>query len=240
MTSTTDAPAATHRLSNDALEALAVAATTAAAIVPGNWSWAGNTKYGQPELSAWVPGKGRTLVMAHTDVQRTRLDPRFDEGVASLREFRELSYAEAVEEMAAGWLRTGDGELATDTRLTFNTAENRMIVACDNVVFEVARAQGLPEDTPASSPEIYRTDIVAVRNPLAEFMAAASASTVLELVERLRAAEARVAELEGLDDERLLSQEPHCQTHDACPITQAQTMGQLARAEQDHAGEPGV
>lgn len=235
MTITEQAPAAT--ISDETIATLAAAAATAAEIVPGNWCWAGNTKYGQPELSAWIPGQGRTLVMGHLDVERTRNDPRFDSGVGSLQECRELSEADATAEMEDSWLHTGDGEIAIDTRLAFNTAENLLAVARDNVVFEVARNQGLPDWTSAADPRIYRTDIVAVRNPLAEFIAAASASTVLGLVERLNAAEARVAELESLSDDRLLSQEPDCPVHESCPITEAETMGQLARAEAHHAAD---
>lgn len=60
------------------------------------------------------------------------------------------------------------------------------------LVYEVARNQNLPDDTPRSHPQVYRADVVDVRHPNAKFMAAANPETILALITRTEQAEASV------------------------------------------------
>lgn len=79
-----------------------------------------------------------------------------------------------------------------------------MQTAKDLLVFEVARNQGLPDDTPSSDPRVYRQEVVDVRHPNAKFMAAANPEVVLALLSRLEQAEQKVASLEAkMDGESL-------------------------------------
>ncbi|MGP9488912.1 ead/Ea22-like family protein [Glutamicibacter sp. BW80] len=64
-----------------------------------------------------------------------------------------------------------------------------METAKDLMVYEVARNQNLPDDTPRNHPKVYRADVVDVRHPNARFMAAANPETVLALITRLEQAE---------------------------------------------------
>ncbi|MGO2030615.1 MAG: ead/Ea22-like family protein [Glutamicibacter ardleyensis] len=64
-----------------------------------------------------------------------------------------------------------------------------METAKDLMVYEVARNQNLPDETPRSHPQVYRADVVDVRHPNARFMAAANPETVLALITRLEQAE---------------------------------------------------
>lgn len=68
-----------------------------------------------------------------------------------------------------------------------------METAKDLMVYEVARNQNLPDETPRSHPQVYRADVVDVRHPNARFMAAANPETVLALLSRLEQAEQQVA-----------------------------------------------
>lgn len=84
-----------------------------------------------------------------------------------------------------------------DTRLALTTPDHWRKPVSEVAVYEVARAQGLPDDTPRENSKVYRADICDVRNPNGQFLAS-SWSDVRDLlaeVKRLRA----VIEEAGLD-----------------------------------------
>ena len=64
--------------------------------------------------------------------------------------------------------------------------------AKDLVVYEVARNQGLPDETPSNDPRVYRQDIVDVRHPNARFLAAANPEVILALLTQLEQAQLTV------------------------------------------------
>lgn len=189
MTETTAAPA-TPALDLDALEATARAAATMA---PGTWSWRGNTDYGEPYLSCIAPG-GRVEILDHVNVDR---EADSFEAQEHLREFKDLFSLSTTEEDAAEYMEEWlwadkDYEVPnTDSRLSVYNG-NFKIPVRDLVVYDVARIRGLPDDTPRTHDGIHRGDIVDVRSPIAQHLAAASADTVLALIERIRDLEARL------------------------------------------------
>lgn len=73
-----------------------------------------------------------------------------------------------------------------------------METAKDLMVYEVARNQNLPDDTPRNHPKVYRADVVDVRHPNARFMAAANPGAVLALLTRLEQVEAAVARVRAI------------------------------------------
>lgn len=191
MTATIAAPPATA-LDLDALEATA---RSAAELAPGPWSWRGNTDYGEPYLSCMGPG-GRVEILDHVNVDRAA--DSF-EAQKHLREFKDLfslstTEEDAVEHMEEWLWADKDYEVPnTDSRLSVYNGNFKVPVR-DLVVYDVARIRGLPEDTPRTHEGIHRGDIVGVRNPIAQHLAAASPETVLALIARVRELE---AQLEG-------------------------------------------
>jgi hypothetical protein len=79
----------------------------------------------------------------------------------------------------------------TDSRLSVTDERNVKQPVRDLVVYEVARHRGLPDDTKRDHEGIHRGNIVDVRSPIAQHLAAASPETVLALIARVRELEAR-------------------------------------------------
>lgn len=154
---------------------LADMSAVTAAITDGDWYWGGNTDMGDVGLYSHIPGKGRVVVLGLLPHHFTR--------------------AEAVAKVGGSDLDPSDrADLirricdTPENRLAFGNADARFIVeARDTVIYEVARNQGLPDDTPRSHPEVYRADVVGSRHPNAAFMAAAP--------KHLRAASAALTEI---------------------------------------------
>lgn len=194
MTETPAAPAA-PALDLDALEATARAA---AAIAPGDWFWRGNTDYEEPSLSCIVPALGRVEVLGHVAVDREAGSFEAREYIRRLEDSFGTLPEDVKEQYLREWLWADeDYEVPnTDSRLTVTDERNVKQPVRDLVVYEVARHRGLPDDTPRTHEGIHRGNIVDVRSPIAQHLAAASPETVVALIERIRDLEGRVAELE--------------------------------------------
>lgn len=184
-TETTTAPPDTAAI--DAIRERANAAT------PGPWVWRGNMDHEDPRLVGRnrvdEDGKRRFPGMVEVLWSYLRERETDDPGADSYREylhdtrwedgldddgrmkFRRLTDEEIEEKVKADWVTDAWGEPIRESRMCF-TAER---VAADDArelaVFEVARAQGLPDDTPRSHERVYRADIVDVRHPDAQFIA---------------------------------------------------------------------
>lgn len=133
------------------------------AITPGNWCWRGNTDHqGDVELSAFLPGAGRVLVMGTVPEVVTRAE--------AAREWERLGLGEFVS--LDDYLDRLDHAEPT-RRLAFSSDDHRMVTGRERAVYEVVRSQGLPDDTPRDHPQVYRGDVVGVRNANASFIAEA-------------------------------------------------------------------
>jgi hypothetical protein len=190
MTDTAAAPAATA-LDLDALEATARAA---AVMAPGPWFWRGNTDYEEPALSCIVPRLGRVEVLGHCPVDRVRDSFEAREYIRGLEDCFGTLSEDVKERYLREWLWADeDYEVAnTDSRLTVTDERNVKQPVRDMVVYEVARHRGLPDDTKRDHDGIHRGNIVDVRSPIAQHLAAASADTVLALIARIRGLEAEL------------------------------------------------
>lgn len=188
MTETPVAPAVPE-LDLDALEATARAA---AAMAPGNWFWRGNTDHEEPSLNCIVPSLGRVEVLGHCPVDRVRDSFEAREYINRLEDCFGTLAEEDKECYLREWLWADeDYEVVnTDSRLTVTDERNVKQPVRDLVVYEVARHRNLPDDTPRTHGGIHRGNIVDVRNPIAQHLAAASADTVLALIARIRGLEA--------------------------------------------------
>lgn len=187
MTETHAAPA----LDLDTLEATARAA---AQLAPGPWFWRGNTDYDEPALSCIVPTLGRVEVLGHCPVDRERDSFEAREYIRGLEDFFGKLPEEDKERYLREWLWAEEAYEVpnTDSRLSVTDERNVKRPVRDLVVYEVARHRGLPDDTPRTHDGIHRGDIVDVRSPIAQHLAAASPETVLALVARVREQEVRI------------------------------------------------
>jgi hypothetical protein len=190
MTAPTAAPAA-PTLDLDALEATAGAA---AELAPGDWFWRGNTDYEEPSLSCIVPRLGRVEVLGHCPVDRVRDSFEAREYIRGLENCFGTLAADVKEQYLREWLWADeDYEVAnTDSRLTVTDERNVKQPVRDLAVYEVARHRGLPDDTPRTHEGIHRGNIVDVRSPIAQHLAAANPETVLALIARIRTLEAQI------------------------------------------------
>ena len=148
------------------------------AAAPGPWWWGGNVDHhGDVGLRGRKPGSGVIDIMrnAPEDVDEASAGREWDTTDASDWIGR-VDYIE--------W-RTHNPK----DHLAFLREDELFVEHGRNLaIFEVARNQGLPDDTPRDHPKIYRGDVVGVRNANAEFIAHARADipALLAEVESLR------------------------------------------------------
>ena len=159
----------------DAIRALDAEATR------GPWAWRGNTDSpGSLRLAA--PGID---VLSTIPVERDPNDVHPDL----------LDACGGDEHAARKWQRHWAWDdaadcIRTDERLALVNPATFMYEPADTLaVYEVARAQGLPDDTPGDHPKVYRRDVVALRHPNARMLAEGrqAVTDLLAEVDRLRA-----------------------------------------------------
>lgn len=157
----------------------------------GPWWWGGNVDHrGDVGLRAHKPGAGVI------DIMRT--------------------CQEDVSEDSAGSEWDADSELADyldredyiqrrmenpKDYLAFLADEDLFVEhGRDLAIFEVARNQGLPDDTPRDHPKVYRGDVVGVRSKIADFIAH-SREDVPALVAEVKSLTAQLQAARALADE---------------------------------------
>lgn len=152
-----------------------------AATEPGPWWWGGNVdSHGDVGL------RGRGHGYGVVDILRASTE--------------DISEEDAGKE----WDTTGASDyIDRDSYIQWRTEnpkshlhvlrEDRLFIEPmrDRAIFEVARNQGLPDETPRSHPKVYRGDVVGVRNANAEFIAHARQDVPDLLAEIARLTEER-------------------------------------------------
>ena len=164
---------------------------------PGPWFWWGNTDYHSVALCGRQPGLGVTAVLSTLAVERDPDGRDAREMRESLADVTNMT-PEEIEDAVHEWAFDEWGSRRTDERLAI-TDENFHRRTVDEVaVYQVARAQGLPDDTPRDHELVYRADVCDLRTPNARYLTAVSPEVVAALVDevrRLRAAIDRVRAL---------------------------------------------
>lgn len=165
----------------------------------GRWWWGGDigNHRGDVELHAVVPGSGCGVVDILRQLPVERTPTMADKMVDQAREH--IDDEDELKAIRKEWLTDSYGQRRTDNRLAFADPENHFVTpGRELAVFEVARNQGLPDNTPADHPKVYRHDVVDVRNVNARHIVAARPEIVLRLLADLdRAEHATSAALES-------------------------------------------
>lgn len=142
------------------------------AATPGPWRWYGNMDYSDPRLLGAGPCGG-TDILSDIPIDRKPDDPR-------IRDLDDQFDSDQVESMREEFLTDEMGEPRTDERMAF-TVDGVKREARGMVIYEVA-----PNATERNDPKVYRADIVGIRHPDAELIAAAP-SLIRQLCDALAA-----------------------------------------------------
>lgn len=159
---------------------------------PGAWFWWGNADNHAVALCGSQLGLGVCEVISTLRVDR---DPKGREATQMRENLRDCSgmTPEEIDEAVHEWAVDEYGYPRTDERLAITGPDFIRHHVNEFAVYEVARRQGLPDDTPRDHPKVYRADVCDVRLPNARWLAAASPTVIMGLIERLRVAESRLA-----------------------------------------------
>lgn len=158
------------------------------AATPGPWFWWGNTDNHSTALCGRQSGLGVCEVISTLSVDRSTTGTEADELRESLREYTGMD-EEAIEAEVHDWAYDEYGGHRSDERLAVTDADYIRRSVEEVAVYEVARAQRLPDDTPRDHPKVYRADICDVRNPNGQMLAHAwqDIRDLIAEVDRLRA-----------------------------------------------------
>ena len=98
-------------------------------------------------------------------------------------ETQEKTMFSSIEEAVEEWATDEYGQPRIDQRLSVTDENYIRRTAEELAVYEVARAQGLPDDTPRDHERIYRADVCDLRAANARYLAGANPSVVLALLD---------------------------------------------------------
>lgn len=157
----------------------------------GPWMWSGNTKH---DVYLSTVGNGRQhIIGATTRHEHVTYTENYDDIARTVR--ADDCYQVDCAHRSTDW-NPDDPTHARDTPTlavrVHGDGYARLAPAYEIPVFEVAR--DVQDET---DPRVYRHDIVGLRTPVAEYLAALDADSVLELLDQLAHSHARIAELEG-------------------------------------------
>ncbi len=141
------------------------------AATPGPWFWWGNTDTHSVALCGRQPGLGVCEVISSLNEERSIASRDADQQREGMRDagYTEAQIAKAIEE----WAEDEWGYPRTDARLSVTDEHYIRRTAEELAVYQVARAQGLPDDTPRDHPKVYRADVCDLRAPNARLIPAA-------------------------------------------------------------------
>ena len=163
-------------------ENLAELRRLAEAATPGPWFWWGNTDNHSVALCGRQPGLGVCEVISTLSVDRSTTGREADQLRRDLAEYTGMSLGD-IEEAVEEWATDEYDQPRTDQRLSITDENYIRRTAEELAVYEVARAQGLPDDTPRGHERIYRADVCDLRATNARYLAAANPAVVLALLD---------------------------------------------------------
>jgi hypothetical protein len=153
---------------------------------PGPWMWRGSVDHGGDIYLAAKGEHGLQEVLGTVGVDRVVRDRDIEDCMDGTGWSRETAKEWLERVWAYDPVKDGPRE---DQRICFFEPNPGILkTGAELAVFQVARARGIPDDTPRTDPRIYRGDIVDVRNPDARFIAAArqDVEDLVAEVKRLR------------------------------------------------------
>ena len=163
-------------------EKLAELRRLAEAATPGPWFWWGNTDSHSVALCGRQPGLGVCEVISTLSVERSTTGRESDRLRRDLAEYTDMSLSD-IEEAVEEWATDEYDQPRIDQRLSVTDENYIRRTAEELAVYEVARAQGLPDDTPRGHERIYRADVCDLRATNARYLAAANPAVVLALLD---------------------------------------------------------
>lgn len=178
-------------------EKLAELRRLAEAATPGPWFWWGNTDNHSVALCGHQPGLGVCEVISTLSVDRSTTGREADQLRRNLAEYTGMSLGD-IEEAVEEWATDEYDQPRTDQRLSITDENYIRRTAEELAVYEVARAQGLPDDTPRDHERIYRADVCDLRAANARYLAGANPSVVLALLNAAAERDALAAAVEAV------------------------------------------
>lgn len=169
----------------------------AEAATPGPWFWWGNTDNHSVALCGRQPGLGVCEVISTIGVERSTAGREADRLRSDLAEYTDMNLSD-IEDAVQEWAFDEYDQPRIDQRLSVTDENHIRRTAEELAVYEVARAQGMPDDTPRDHERIYRADVCDLRATNARYIAAANPAAVLGILDQLDAAEARLAAVREL------------------------------------------
>lgn len=165
------------------------------------WFWWGDADTHAIALCGRQPGMGVSEVLSTIGVDRDP-DSRDAKMVRdALMEYSDMSEEDADEYVREDWCTDGNDGTRSDNRLALTDENYIRHPVEDLAVFTVARAQGLPDDTPRSDRRIYRAQVCDVRNINGRFIQRAP-ERIRDLVATIRIQEQLIADLHAQLNER--------------------------------------
>ena len=161
----------------------------------GPWFWWGNTDNHSIALCGRQPGLGVCEVISTLSVDRSTTGWEADRLRRDLAEYTDLSLSD-IEDAVEEWATDEYDQPRTDQRLSVTDENYIRRTAEELAVYEVARAQGLPDDTPRDHERIYRADVCDLRAANARYLAGANPSVVLALLDAAAERDALAAKVE--------------------------------------------
>ena len=150
----------------------------------GPWFWWGNSDNHSIALCGRQPGLGVCEVISTVGVERSTTGREADRLRSDLAKYANMSLSD-IEDAVQEWAFDEYDQPRIDQRLSVTDENHIRRTAEELAVYEVARAQGLPDDTPRDHERVYRADVCDLRATNARYIAAASPDVVLALLDRL-------------------------------------------------------